>query len=77
MADRGRLIVSGYPGGMSAPLPLVPMLREAWTVRAHSIFRVTSKPASLGEAVAFFQNEVARGVPSVPSWHAPSRWSRA
>jgi NADPH2:quinone reductase len=61
MADRGRLVVYGYLGGMSPPLPLVPMLRKGLTVRAHSIFRVTSNPALLSEAVDFIQNGVARG----------------
>ena len=61
MADGGRIVVYGYLGGRASALPLVPLLRKALTLRAHSIFRVTSQPALLAEAVAFITRGVASG----------------
>jgi NADPH:quinone reductase-like Zn-dependent oxidoreductase len=61
MADQGRIVVYGYLGGMASPLPLVPLLRKALTLRAHSILRTTSNPSALAEAVQFVTRGVAAG----------------
>jgi NADPH:quinone reductase-like Zn-dependent oxidoreductase len=53
--------VYGYLGGMASPLPLVPLLRKALTLRAHSIMRTTSNPPALAEAVQFIRCGVASG----------------
>jgi NADPH:quinone reductase-like Zn-dependent oxidoreductase len=62
MADEGRIVVYGYLAGMASPLPLVPLLRKALTLRAHSILRTTSNPSTLAEAVQFIQRGVASGL---------------
>jgi NADPH:quinone reductase-like Zn-dependent oxidoreductase len=62
MAQQGRLVVYGYLGGMQSPLPLVPMLRKALTLRAHSIFRTTNDPTALAAGVEFVTDGVSRGV---------------
>jgi NADPH2:quinone reductase len=61
MAEHGRIVVYGYLGGRATALPLVPLLRKALTLRAHSIFRSTSQPEALAEAVAFITQGVASG----------------
>jgi NADPH:quinone reductase-like Zn-dependent oxidoreductase len=61
MAPGGRVVVYGYLGGMKTPLPLVPMLRKALTVRAHSLFHTTSDPAAMAEAVSYIDGGVRRG----------------
>jgi NADPH2:quinone reductase len=67
MAKGGRLVLYGYLGGMKTPLPLIPMLRKALTVRAHSIFHTTSDAAAMAEAVQYVVRGVDRGAfaPSV------------
>ncbi len=61
MAMRGRLVVYGYLGGMQAPLPLVPLLRQRFTLRAHSVFRTTSDAAALARAKEYVMDGVRRG----------------
>jgi NADPH:quinone reductase-like Zn-dependent oxidoreductase len=61
MAMRGRVVLYGYLGGLAAPLPMVPMLRKALTVRAHSIFHTTGNAAVLAAAREYIVSGVARG----------------
>lgn len=61
LALGGRIVVYGYLGGRATPLPLVPMLRKALTVRAHSMFHTTTRPAVMGEAVRYIEDGVRRG----------------
>ncbi|HEY3595805.1 MAG TPA: zinc-dependent alcohol dehydrogenase family protein, partial [Polyangiaceae bacterium] len=61
MAMRGRVILYGYLGGLSTPLPLVPMLRKALTVRAHSIFHTTGDVKIMAEATGYVVAGVRRG----------------
>jgi NADPH:quinone reductase-like Zn-dependent oxidoreductase len=62
MAAGGRIVVYGYLGGRQTPLPLVPMLRKALTVRAHSIFHTTGDAVLLAQAIAYVSDGVGRGV---------------
>jgi NADPH:quinone reductase-like Zn-dependent oxidoreductase len=62
MAVGGRLVLYGYLGGLQTPLPFIPMLRKALTVRAHSIFHTTGDSAILAEAVGHVMEGVQRGV---------------
>jgi NADPH:quinone reductase-like Zn-dependent oxidoreductase len=61
MAPGGRISIYGYLGGMKASLPLVPMIRQGLTVRAHSLFHTTSDPAAMAEAVSYIEGGVRRG----------------
>jgi NADPH2:quinone reductase len=61
MADSGRVVIYGYLGGMATPLPLVPLLRKALTLRAHSMFRTTLDAAAVARSVEYITRGVARG----------------
>jgi NADPH:quinone reductase-like Zn-dependent oxidoreductase len=61
MAIGGRIVIYGYLGGMETALPLVPMLRKALTVRAHSIFHTTGNPAVLQAAIDDITAGVEKG----------------
>ena len=61
MADSGRIVIYGYLGGMATPLPLVPLLRKALTLRAHSMFRTTLDAAAVARSVEYITRGVARG----------------
>jgi NADPH2:quinone reductase len=60
-ADSGRVVFYGYFGGIEAPLPLIPMFRQALHLRAFSILRLVADRPRLDAGVAYVLDGLRSG----------------